>query len=523
MALHTKSLQIKNKMILSVYLMLTLMYITAVALNFIPLNEQFFICSCIFLIAYPLLKISKVPERFIQIYIILIMNVLILLLISKTFYIFSLYSLIFYLILIGMYFSTRLLIGSAFVVTVEIFILTFIHYLDDFHSNVEYLVFWVLGSAIFFISFIILIFMRINWLRKEKHMREQRQKNLSKNAYLQLFFEYSNDAIAVFDTNNTIMEVNPAFEKLYGWTREECVGNFLPLVPPHYEKEAHNRFKRVLAGESIASETEEMKKDGTIFKSQTSLSPILDRKGNVRAISIVSRDISINKENERLHMQSEKLRLAGEIAAGVAHEIRNPMTVISGFAQMMQQDENSPYKDYMNIVQDEIERIDLIISEFLVLSKPQIKEKDWIDLRSIIQEIATFYELEFKQKNIVFTYDSNCEKAVMYGNKNQLKQVFINLIKNSIEAITNEGTIHIELKEQSTGYLISLKDSGCGIPEEIVEHIFEPFYTTKIKGTGLGMMIIHKIVRDHEGSIKVFSKENVGTDIHIQFTTHYDE
>jgi signal transduction histidine kinase len=216
-------------------------------------------------------------------------------------------------------------------------------------------------------------------------------------------------------------------------------------------------------------------------------------------------------------MQSEKLRLAGEIAAGVAHEIRNPMTVISSFVQMMQADENSPYKSYVEIVQDEIERIDLIISEFLVLSKPQIKDKEWVNLIEIIQNISAFYQLEFQAKSIYFELIYSIDEAFIYGNKNQLKQVFINLIKNAMEAIDHNGAIKITLSKQESSYLITIQDNGSGISDEILNRIFEPFYTTKTKGTGLGMMITNKIVQDHFGSIKVFSKENVGTDVHIQF------
>lgn len=514
----------RNQYIIYIYFAFILIYITAVMLQFVPINEQFIICSSLFLFFYLVLKSIKLSARFMQFYIIIFMNVLILLLISKSFYILNLYLFIFYLILVGLYSSSKILIISSFIVLIEIYVLIFIFSIDS-HTTYNHLLHYAyMVSFMLLIGLILLTFIQYNISQLEKNLKEKQQKVNSKNAYLQLFFEYANDAIAVFDLNNKIIEVNPAFEKLYGWTKEECIGNSLPLVPQNKMNEAAERFKNLLNGASYTTESDEMKKDGTIFKAQISLSPIFNKDEQVMAISVISRDISYMKKHERLQMQSEKLKLAGEIAAGVAHEIRNPMTVISGFAQMMQEDSTSPYHSYIQIVQDEIERINLIISEFLILSKPQIKDKEWVNLVTIIEEIATFFKLEFKTKNVQFTFKMDIEEAFIYGNKNQLKQVFINLLKNSIEAIRDSGgTIDVEILKQENSYRISIKDNGIGIPEEILERIFEPFYTTKVKGTGLGMMIINKIVQDHYGSIKVFSKVNVGTDIHIQLSTKYDD
>jgi PAS domain S-box-containing protein len=513
----------RNQCIIYIYLAFILIYITAVMLHFISLNKPFIISSSLFLIFYLLLKNSKIPVRFIQFYIISFMNVLILLLISKSFYILNLYSFIFYLILVGLYLSSKILIVSSFIVLIEIYLITFIFSLDS-HTTFKHLSpYLIVCSIMLLIGVNLLTFIQYNLSHYEKDLKKKQQKAISKNAYLQLFFEYANDAIAVFDLNNKVIEVNPAFEKLYGWTKEECIGNSLPLVPPKNINEMEERFKKLLNGKSYTAESEEMKKDGTVFKAQISLSPIFNKEGKVLAVSVISRDISYMKKHERLQMQSEKLKLAGEIAAGVAHEIRNPMTVISGFAQMMQEDSDSPYQSYIQIVQDEIERINLIISEFLILSKPQIKDKGWVNLVTVIEEIATFFKLEFKAKNVQFTFKSDIDEAFIFGNKNQLKQVFINLLKNSMEAIQDSGTIDVEILKQENSYRISIKDNGTGIPEEVLERIFEPFYTTKVKGTGLGMMIINKIVQDHFGSIKVFSKVNVGTDIHIQLSTKYEE
>ena len=514
--MHNKELYKNNKLIMFCYLIFYIFYLFSVISNIFQYNHYYAISSGLFFALIYLLINANVSQKIIQVCIIICLNVLILLLIFKTIYILNVYWLIFYLILIGFYQSIKLLVATSIFVSIEIFFISITHYQLSFHEN-DYYILIALSIAMLLIGIVQTIFIQYIAKNQQKLMEFEIQKNISKQAYMQLFFEYANDAIAVFDLNNKIIEVNPAFEKLYGWTKEECFGNSLPLVPPKRTGEAIERFHQLLQGESFIIESEEMKKDGTIFNAQISLSPIFSRDGKVFGVSVISRDISYRKEHERLQMQSEKLRLAGEIAAGVAHEIRNPMTVISSFVQIMQADENSPYKSYVEIVQDEIERIDLIISEFLVLSKPQIKDKDWVNLIEIIQNISTFYQLEFQAKSIHFEFIYSIDEAYLYGNKNQLKQVFINLIKNSMEAIDHNGAIKIMLSKQESSYLITIQDNGCGINDEIFNRIFEPFYTTKTKGTGLGMMITNKIVQDHFGSIKVFSKEHVGTDVHIQF------
>ena len=125
------------------------------------------------------------------------------------------------------------------------------------------------------------------------------------------------------------------------------------------------------------------------------------------------------------------------------------------------------------------------------------------------------FQLEFQQKAITLKIANPYKITMIMGNKNQIKQVFINLIKNSIEAIGRNGVIQIELckSKDEKSISITIKDNGCGIPSHVLERIFEPFYTTKTKGTGLGMMIINKVIQDHQGTIHVTSKENIGTKI----------
>lgn len=352
-------------------------------------------------------------------------------------------------------------------------------------------------------------------LRKERTSLERALH--SQEGYLKLFFETAKDSIAVFDLDSKIIDVNPAFEELYGWSRKDIIGKRIPLIPPHLREEASNRLEKLLKGDSFKMlETVDMKKNGTYFDAQISLSPIYNQVGEMIAMSVISRDISYRIKTEKMMIQSEKLKLVGEIAAGVAHEIRNPMTVISGFIQLMNSDEKNPYNVYTDLIQSELERINLIISEFLVLSKPQATNKEVISVSNLLKNIVLLFEPELNLQGIQCTLKICANKNDIFGERDRLKQVFINILKNAIEASKPGGNILIstELIEKKR-IKILIKDEGEGISPEIKDKIFEPFFTTKQKGTGLGMVISEKIIRQHDGQLQFDSVSGVGSTVTI--------
>lgn len=446
-------------------------------------------------------------------------NLSVILLVSESDYLITFYWFIFLILIMTIYQSKLINFVVSLVCVLEVaFILIFAkpELLYNFQREMTihfYFLVLLLLTGILQISYI-----RFYWNKTEQSNLEREIELSSTEGYLKLFFEQAEDAIAVFDLDNKIISVNPAFERLYGWTKEESIGRTLPLVPPKNQTDAIERTKLLFEGEKFKLiETEDMRKDGTYFDAQISLTPIYNRHGELIATSVIARDISYIKKNEQLMMQSEKLKLAGEIAAGVAHEIRNPLTVISGFIQMMNADEKSPYKPYMDLIHSEIDRIELIIDEFLVLSKPEVTKLERIEINQLLADIQHLFSLECNQRNIDMPIILNGVDVAIRGNGNQIKQVFINLIKNAIEAIQENGQIKIELCTENDFIYISIKDNGVGIPDDVLKRIFEPFYTTKSKGTGLGMMITNKIVTVHNGVIKIRSKVNEGTEIILRF------
>ncbi|MFY4773523.1 PAS domain S-box protein [Metabacillus sp. RGM 3146] len=227
------------------------------------------------------------------------------------------------------------------------------------------------------------------------------------------------------------------------------------------------------------------------------------------AVQVIMRDISDRKKTEELMLRSEKLSVAGQLAAGIAHEIRNPLTAIKGFLQLMKPSDGTD--TYYDIVFSELNRIELILSELLLLAKPQESVFKSTHVRTLLQEISTLLETQANLNNVAIEQHHEIKDLHIKCDQNQLKQVFINLIKNGIDAMPQGGKIIIETKVEQSGLIILVKDTGKGIPQDVLKRMGEPFYTTKEKGTGLGLMITYKIIENHNGTTHVESQIGKGT------------
>ncbi|MGG0657091.1 two-component system sensor histidine kinase NtrB [Rummeliibacillus pycnus] len=518
---HTTDLQKRNQFVLFILIAIivirTMIYFLGLQENKISLPNL----SILYCLGIIILTWLKVDERLICILLAIGLNGVGLMINLHSSYTHQLIFLILLLFVLSLYQSFWLNFVMMIVTMVEFYLLLKYHFnnFSHYYNQSDITIFFLHICFFAVIAIIQSSYMNHRWKKVEQEANSKEQELLSKEGYLKLFFENAKDSIAVFDLNNRVIAVNPAFEKLYGWSKEECIGKPIPLVPPENIDRANERICRMLNGESFdLLETKDMKKNGTLFDAEITLSPIFDTEGKIIATSVITRDISYKKEAEQIRIQSEKLKMAGEIAAGVAHEIKNPLTVISGFVQMMNKDQNSPYSFYTNLITSEIDRINLIISEFLVLSKPHSMNPIEFKLDKVISDILALYKPELHLRNITLSEHWNTKNMVIKGDANQIKQVFINLIKNAVEAIESDGDITITFDKTSGQYCkVSIEDTGSGMKKEVVDHIFEPFYTTKPEGTGLGMMITEKIIQEHSGQIKIDSTFGEGTDITVYF------
>jgi two-component system, sporulation sensor kinase E len=233
-------------------------------------------------------------------------------------------------------------------------------------------------------------------------------------------------------------------------------------------------------------------------------------------IITIFRDVSEKFEMQEQLRKSDRLNVIGELAAGIAHEIRNPMTALKGFIQLLEGSIKPEHDMYYQVITSELARIESIINEFLILAKPQAIRYQEKDINQIIRETVELLNAQAVLYNVQFHTQYDVNLPPLYCEPNQLKKVFINIIKNAIEVMPSGGQITINTDSSKKDYIhISIQDEGLGIPKEKIKKLGEPFYTTKERGTGLGLMVSYKIMEEHHGTIEIESEEEKGSIFHL--------
>jgi two-component system sporulation sensor kinase A len=341
---------------------------------------------------------------------------------------------------------------------------------------------------------------------------EENYKQLIEKIPDSILIHYQNEFLYVNETGKNMLGAQK---------KEEILGKSIyDFINPNFRELAMKRLKQLReenkptnnVGQKLIRLDEKI-----IFVEISSRSIIYE--GKEATLSIVKDITDKKKTTEGLLQKSEKLALVGQMAAGIAHEIRNPLTSIKGFIQLFKSKYTSE-EEYFNLVLSELERINLIVGEFLVLAKPTavvFKEKE---IKSLLKDVMTLTNTQAIMNNIQIFVEFESDVPMIVCEENQLKQVFINILKNSIEAMPNGGIIEVKVKvKEKNKVSICFIDQGSGIPEDRMPTIGEPFYTTKEKGTGLGLMISYKIIESHDGELKISSKINEGTTVEVILPT----
>lgn len=328
-------------------------------------------------------------------------------------------------------------------------------------------------------------------------------------------FDNDGDMIVSIDTNGIICTANPACEITLGYTAGELIGrHYIELLAPECLKGANTQFRRVMQGELQSEFTRMLHKDASQIEVYAKKIPIvIDNK--TTGFFWIIRDLTDQRVAENLLVKSERLSAVGELAAGIAHEIRNPLTTLKGFVQLMLTAEYTE-KSYLMVMKGELERVEHIVNELLVFSKPSVPLMQQHSCISLLQEVTRLMFPQATLKNIEIVEWCEFESIVITCDKNRLKQVLVNLIKNAIEAMPNGGVIETGVRASEAGTVsIYVRDNGPGIPENEVARLGEPFYTTKATGTGLGLMVSRRIVESHQGTLRIHSQVGVGTEIEM--------
>lgn len=347
-------------------------------------------------------------------------------------------------------------------------------------------------------------------------LKQAVEETRSVKDHFESVIEQSADAIHIVDLSCHVIQVNQAFEKLYGWKSHELIGKPLNIIPGFLLEDVREKIDALLQGErQLLSETLRIQKDGTLVEVNISTSPVRSEEGEIISFVSISRDMTERNRMDEMLRRSEKLTTVGQLAAGVAHEIRNPLTTLRGFLQLQQQN-NKLNRLHNEIMLSELERINFIVGEFLILSKPQAVLYQTKDVRHILGDVLSLLDSEAHLYGVEFKFDFECDPFEVHCEENQLKQVFINILKNAMEAMPQGGVILLEIFRPNPNHIgISIVDEGVGIPEHIMPKIGEPFFTNKENGTGLGLMVSQRIIEGHKGSIEIKSKLGKGTRIVI--------
>jgi len=326
----------------------------------------------------------------------------------------------------------------------------------------------------------------------------------------------------VQDVNLGVLLINPDFElveisdtacRILGIRRDTAIGRSMDEVFEGVPVQHRFVQRALLDGVTVKNHAVSWTNDRERFELIMDSSLLKDGEDRVAGAYVIFKDVSNLRSLEQQVQRSDRLAMIGQIAAGTAHEIRNPLTSIKGFLQVLKKSlgEHGMEKEfgYAQLMLSEIDRINDLVSEFLLLSKPKHTTLSRIDVAAVIREILPIINNEAILHGVAVEYRSELDLPPVVADRELLKQVFINLSKNGIEAMAAEGgTLTITEKADKDEHRLNVyvQDTGPGIPPFLIDKIFDPFFTTKDEGTGLGLSVCQRIVHDLGGTLRVSSK-----------------
>ncbi|WP_175420026.1 ATP-binding protein [Marinitoga sp. 1154] len=354
---------------------------------------------------------------------------------------------------------------------------------------------------------------------KEKTKSLEEQKNLID------FYRRFNEnilqnlalAVIVIDRKGKILEWNKKAELFFDKTREQIVGESTEILKEKLGVDVINSI------ESVFFTREEMKMPKYIINHGNNervfdiqLAPLWNRDLDViEGVIVTFDDVTENYKMEREIAKREKLAAIGEMTARVAHEIKNPLTIIGGFVNRMMKklDQPEKIKQYSQIIMDELSHLESIVSEILEFSRgSKIPTFEIVNINKMIDDILIMYQDFFYQKNLELQFEKMFDKIEVKCDRSRIKQVLINLIKNAIEATNEKNYIHIKTGIENDFVFFQIENNGSPIPQDEQNKIFSPFFTTKVQGTGLGLPICKKIIEEeHKGKLYLVKSDEQST------------
>jgi len=348
--------------------------------------------------------------------------------------------------------------------------------------------------------------------------------------FLETVFNSIQEGIIVTDSKGRITYLNDAACQLFGLEAEDSLGKRL-------DERVRGLDWNALSREAAVSRDMEIFYPTNRFINFYSVPLVIERQqtesktdndkididGERVGHAIILRDITESRRSEQQTIESERLNALTLLAAGVAHEIGNPLNSLNIHLQLIEREarkldgaKGAELQESVEVARAEINRLDSIISQFLRAIRPTRPQLRPENINSIVEEAVRFFALEIKDRDIVVEQELRSDLPLLELDRDQMKQAFYNVIKNSFEAMKSRGILRIRTDMDESHVTVRFTDTGGGISAENLSRVFEPYFTTKTSGTGLGLLIVRRIVREHGGELSVESSEGKGLTLTIR-------
>ncbi|WP_018393534.1 PAS domain-containing sensor histidine kinase [Bacillus sp. 37MA] len=358
---------------------------------------------------------------------------------------------------------------------------------------------------------------RTEYLETQKIIEKQKELLITREKVMSYITENIKEVICLYDiSNRKLLYKSPSYDSFWGVSDEELLKDPMQWLENLHHEDRDKLIEFHRATDNSPKELEYEVKGDTEEETRwiwSKITPILDETGTVIHHMCISQDMTDIKKRDNMLKKRDELGIIGQLAAGIAHEIRNPLTAVKGFIQLLNEETNNAYSD---VILSELERIEFIMNEFLMLAKPEqeaIMKKQYIN--DLLKEMIAFMTPEALLNQVEIKMELDQGQPIVHCEPKQIKQVIMNLVKNAIEAMPSGGEVRVTTRREDGWIAIDIKDQGIGIPKDKQVYLFEPFYSEKERGTGLGLMVSKKIIEQHKGKIRIFSKEGSGTLVQV--------